>query len=235
MPELLNDDLHFIVSRLPRDIIEHAKREDIYIAGGFIRATIAGERVNDIDVLGPDKERLDYLSKSLAGERRGKCHETDNAFTVLAPPRIPVQFIHRWLFSDPAALIESFDFTIAQAVIWWDRGDNIWKSLISHRFYPDLAARRLVYLSPVRNEDAGGSLLRVRKFLKAGYTIQPYSLGMVIARLVMGVRWDALPQGMPQEEGLGLAITGLLREVDPLTVVDGVELVDEHQIETEEK
>jgi len=26
-------------------------------------------------------------------------------------------------------------------------------------------------------------------------------------------------------------LTGLLREVDPLTVVDGVEIVDEHEVE----
>ena len=33
-------------------------------------------------------------------------------------------------------------------------------------FYPDLAARRLVYTAPVRDEEAGGSLLRVRKFIE---------------------------------------------------------------------
>ena len=32
------------------------------------------------------------------------------------------------------------------------------------------------------------------------------------------------------EEGLTKVITGLLREVDPLVVIDGVEAVDEHEI-----
>ena len=237
MPELLADDLHFIVSRLPRDVQAVVKKEPLFVAGGFIRATIAGERVADIDILGPSKERLDYCAKSLAVDRHGRVHQTDNAYTVLAPPRIPVQFIHRWLFADAATLIQSFDFTIAQAVVWWEpkepegnREYGVWCSLVGDRFYQDLAAKRLVYLCPARNEDAGGSLLRVRKFLKAGYSIQPYAFGKVIARLVMGVKWDAMPQGMPEEEALGKVLTGLLREVDPLVIIDGVDLIDEHQI-----
>ena len=43
--------------------------------------------------------------------------------------------------------------------------------LCNIRFYPDLAARRLVYTSPLRNEDAGGSILRVLKFYQRGYRI----------------------------------------------------------------
>ena len=238
MAELLVDDLHFVVSRLPKDVVALLKSERVFVAGGFIRATIAGERTADIDILGPDKDRLDYLAKALAVERRGRVHQTDNAYTVLSPPRIPVQFIHRWLFDSPEELIASFDFTIAQAVVWWkqnadtdpDPEKGTWVSLVSERYYPDLAARRLVYLSPVRNEDAGGSLLRVRKFLKVGYNIQPNSFAKVIARLVMGVKWDKLPPDRPQEEAISIVLTGLLREVDPLVVVDGVDLVDEHQV-----
>lgn len=241
MPELLTDDLHFVISRLPKDIVKMMKGETLFVAGGFIRATIAGERVADVDILGPSKDRLDYLAKSLAVERHGRVHGTDNAYTVLAPPRTPVQFIHRWLFADPDALLKSFDFTIAQAVVWWqphdpegDRQYGVWCSMVGPRFYPDLAARRLYYLSPVRNEDAGGSLLRVRKFMKAGYSIQARSLAAVIARLVGRINWDALPMdktGGNQEDATALVIMGLLREVDPLVVVDGVDLVDEHQIE----
>ena len=236
MVGLLNDDLHFVVSRLPKDVVTLLKSERVYVAGGFIRATIAGERIADIDVLGSDKSRLDYLAKALAVERRGRVHETDNAFTVLSPPRIPVQFIHRWLFNSPESLIASFDFTIAQAVIWWEPDvgkvpeKGAWASLVGDRYYQDLAARRLVYLSPVRNEDAGGSLLRVRKFIKAGYSIQPNNFAKVIARLVMGIDWEQLPPDKPQEEAISVVLAGLLREVDPLVIVDGIDLVDEHQI-----
>lgn len=36
------------------------------------------------------------------------------------------------------------------------------------------------------------------------------------------------------ERGLARVLTGLLREVDPLVVVDGVDALDEHEIAAEE-
>ncbi|HEC61610.1 MAG TPA: hypothetical protein ENI27_05080, partial [bacterium] len=54
--QLLQTDIHFIMSRVPKDIIALLKDHSIFLAGGFIRATIAGERVNDIDLFGCDKD-----------------------------------------------------------------------------------------------------------------------------------------------------------------------------------
>ena len=68
-------------------------------------------------------------------------------------------------------------------------------------------------------------MLRVRKFLKRGYSIQAGSLAGVIARLVSSLDF----RGGYDEKDAAKVITGLLREVDPLRIVDGVELVDEHQ------
>lgn len=228
--ELLSDDLNFVLGRCPKDV-RALLQEDyavghLYLAGGFIRATIAGERVNDIDLFGPTREKLREVAMQFALARHGRLHETDNAYTVLSPPRRPVQFIHRWTFGTPEALCESFDFTIAQAVVWWDGAR--WHSICSPRFYPDLAARRLYYTAPEREEAAGGSFLRMRKFVGAGYSIQAFSLGKLVARLASKVGRSGLAS--EGEEGLARVFTGLLREVDPLTVVDGVDLVDEHQV-----
>ncbi len=227
---LIQEDLHHVLARLPRDIINLLrKRPELMLGGGFIRSTIAGEHVNDIDLFGPSRDVLELIAKSFAIDREARFHSTDNAFTVLTPGRQPVQFIHRWTYADAATLLSEFDFTIAQCVIWWapapdNRGE--WRSLISEHFYPDLASKRLRYLSPERNEDAGGSLLRARKFLARGYHIEAHSLAKVVARLVKGVR-D--PGRFDDEQWLGSVLTGLLREVDPLTVVDGLDLVDESQ------
>ncbi len=53
MIELQPNDLHFVLARLPKDVhrllTSHPGR--MYLAGGFIRAVIAGETVNDIDLL----------------------------------------------------------------------------------------------------------------------------------------------------------------------------------------
>ena len=85
------------------------------------------------------------------------------------------------------------------------------------RFYEDLAAKRLRYTSPQRNEDAGGSMLRVLKFYQRGYRIPLNCLGAVVSRLVKGIDFDAVSGGTEatREKQIAKVISGLLREVDP--------------------
>jgi hypothetical protein len=227
---LTKTDLHFVLSRCPIDVRDLLKKYPgkLMLAGGFIRATIAGETVSDIDLLGDNAEVLLQIAKDLTLSRGGRYFTTKNAATVLAHPRIPVQFITRWVFDDPIKCISSFDFTICQAAIWSD--GITFMSATSDSFYPDLAARRLTYTSPVRTEDVGGSLLRVIKFVKRGYNIQAGSLAGIVARLLQGVDTSKIRRGDENEEQwTARVITGLLREVDPLVVVDGVDIIDEHE------
>jgi len=226
MKELTVNDLNFVLTRFPKDLMEVVKENGLIIAGGFIRSTIAGERVSDYDLFGSSKEKLEGIAYKLATRRKGRVHVTDNAYTLLSPPRIPIQFITRWLFTDPLAVAQSFDFTVCQAAIWYS-GDK-WYSSVSDNFYSDLAARRLVYTAPERNEDAGGSLLRARKFLMRGYSIQSSSLAGVVARLLKG--FDTSETSLEEEHLVSRVLTGLLREVDPMLVIDGVDMVDEHEI-----
>ena|SRR5579864_1060502 len=227
MTALRIQDLHFVVSRIPRDVLKMVQNNNLFIAGGFVRSTIADEKASDIDIFGASKDALKAVAMQFALDRGGRLHTTDNAFTVLSGSRIPVQFIHRWVYAPDQAqkLLAEFDFTIAQAVLW--RSGEKWESLISDDFYADLAARRLVYTHPQRAEDAGGSLLRVRKFLAKGYSIQPKSLAGVVARLFMAVRKE---DGVWEEEWVTKVLCGLLREVDPMRIVDGVDLIDEHEV-----
>lgn len=228
MITLTNQDLQFVVRRIPKDVREQLMTLPIYIAGGFIRETIAGGDVKDIDLFGETKEALASFAETLAAKRQVKTHKTDNAITVLCPPRLPIQYITRWTFAAAGPLVDSFDFTVCQAVIWFDRTLGAWRSLCGEGFYPDLAARRLVYTFPAREEEAGGSMMRVRKFLMRGYNIQATSLGGVIARVAMKVRMDALHG--KDEQSMAVAVAGLLHEVDPLLVVDGLEPIDEHEV-----
>lgn len=262
MRELTQNDLNFVLNRCPRDVIKILKNnKGTYLAGGFIRATIAGEKVSDIDLFGDTKTGLEVYAKDLALNRKGKVHKSKNAITVLSPPRFPVQFITRWLFDNPEDLVNSFDFTICQAVIWAevveevlqdetnpsDREQNketkkIYKfySLCSDSFYSDLAARRLVYTFPIREEEAGGSFMRVVKFIRKGYNIQAPALAGVVSRLIGKIDESKIDKAeqvrdrtdfvFSLEKWRARVITGLLREVDPLTVVDGVDFVDEHEV-----
>lgn len=228
--ELHPSDLNFVLTRIPKDVRTLLKDTRISIGGGFIRETIAGEKPHDVDLFGPDADTLKLAAKLLAEKRDARIIESKNAITLITANRMPVQFITRWLFDKPEAVIESFDFSVCQAVIWFDRENKTWHSAIGPDFYRDLAARRLTYTHPKRNEDAGGSLLRVRKFLARGYTIQAMSLGGVVARLALSVDWNKVAG---DEETTTRVLTGLLREVDPLLVVDGVDVVDEHENHSE--
>ena len=220
MSKLTTEDLRKVVSRLPKDVLQILKNNKLIVAGGFIRAVIACEDVSDIDILAPSALDAETRAKALCAKREiDKPYETVNAYTVIQDNKIPVQFIHRWTFTDARALIDSFDFTIAQAVLWFE--DGLWKSLVSDTYYSDLAGKRLHYTFPIRHEDAGGSILRVKKFLKKGYDISPEDMAKVIARLLSGIdtgsnAWNA------DEVGKSKVLAGLLREVDPLHIVDGI-------------
>ena len=223
-------DLLWCVRRLPPKLRDIMKREGVKmcVAGGYVRSCVANEPISDVDIFGPGKTWLRGVASELISDR--KLVETDNAFTVLGH-KYPLQLIHRWTFEHPTAVIPSFDFTIAAGAFWFEHDkdgakDNDgklvgrWQSACHQTFYEDLANKRLVYTNPVRNEDAGGSMLRVLKFYQRGYRIPLDSLGAVIGRLVCGVDASLLHKNDP--EHLARVLTGLLREVDPLVDFDHV-------------
>jgi len=181
-----------------------------FLAGGFIRACVTREAPSDIDLFCATVDDARVCANALVQDSHRKIIETDNAFTVRGLS-IPVQFIHRWTFDRPEDAIASFDFSIAQAAVWHD---GHWQSLCADGFYPDLAAKRLIYLHPVRNEDAGGSMLRLLKFYRKGYTAPLDTIAGVIARLMSGVKRSLDEMG---EAETAQILTGMLREVDPLS------------------
>lgn len=213
---LNKQDLHFCVKRLPKKLKELMEKEEktIIIAGGYIRSVITGEAISDIDVFAGDRKISESLTWKLVSNK-WDLHKTDNAITVKSL-HIPVQFIHRWVYDNPLDVLKSFDFSICQAAIWYNREEKKWTSQCSENFYLDLAAKRLIYLSPIRNEDAGGSLLRILKYYQRGYRIPLDSFGAVLARLLIAVR----DEGYIDEAVLAKIITGLLLEVDPAGFID---------------
>lgn len=208
-------DLDWCVRRAPQRVREamQANPGRLFLAGGFIRSCIANEKVNDVDLFVPSHNDAERLALDLAGGDEARLYRTENALSVrgLGPM---VQVIHRWTFDRPEDAIASFDFTIASAALWHDGAQ--WCSTCHPDYYADLAARRLVYLSPAREGEPGGSLLRVLKFYQRGYRIPLDSLGAVLARLMTGA------QACATEADLAQAITGLLREVDPVVDPDHV-------------
>lgn len=206
-----NFDLKMVVRRMPKNLLDMMKKDDwagkIFVGGGFIRAVVSGEKVNDVDVFVSSKESAKLLAYELCYDKKD-VFTTDNAYTVKG--KLPIQIIHRWVFDTPQSVSDSFDFTVCCAVVHYTEGK--FGSYCDKRFYTDLASKRLVYRSPVRNEDAGGSMLRVLKYYQRGYRIPLDSLGAVMARMAMAVNRSAFTEG---ESRVASVLTGLLREVDP--------------------
>lgn len=226
MNTLSDIDLHRVVSFIPLAVRSVMKKDNLYLGGGFIRELISQgpQGVQDIDLFGTVVNLTDgavdlELDELFTRKMPVRKIVTKNATTLLPAVGRPVQFISRWPFKAPKDVAESFDFTVCQAVVFWDESIQKWGSIVNESFYPDLAARRLVYTSPVRIEEAGGSLMRVVKFLKRGYSISPVELGRVVARLVSAHHHM---KGVDEVDAARV-FSGLLLEVDPLSVVAGLD------------
>lgn len=260
MQPLVQFDELFIRNRLPREVRDllvkygaerrQVEREDgktsfdyksneasLFLAGGFIRSVIAREEVNDVDLFASTKALANDVANELADLHKVRVYSTDNAYTVRANP-YDIQVIHRWTFPSPNECVESFDFTIARAALWAVRhiasngetSHTTWASTADDDFYSDLAARRLVYRSPVREEEAGGSLLRLLKFYRRNYTAPLDTLAAVMARLAIKVRQDDVAKTVTldnidgkqntEEKQTAKILLGLLHEVDPNSVTN---------------
>lgn len=241
MSELTYHDLQFALQRAPWGLLHTMRKPQwenkIFVGGGFLRSVVAGEPVNDVDVFVTSRQSATDLAKELNKvpphaawtPRDYGIIETENAIT-LTKIKPTIQIIHRWVFDRPQDVANSFDFTVCCAVFWWGEKEIIdgngqpdkratWQSFCDNRFYSDVASKRLIYRSPKRNEDAGGSLLRVLKYYQKGYRIPVDSLAAVIGRLMASYKPNLDSIGLPpktlDEAHVAKIVCGLLREVDP--------------------
>ncbi len=217
MRKLEYADLSWALRLCPTPLLKLLQQfpNEIFVAGGYIRSVISNEKVNDIDVFTPTAEKAMAYALMLVNGNHENIYKTDNAITVKGL-RYPIQFVHRWSFNTAEDCVNSFDFSICRAGFFWnkkDGEDGKWESLCEDNYYSDLAGKRLVYMNPIRNEDAGGSMLRVLKYYQNGFRIPLDSLGSVITRLVMALKEDKVDMSSHAE--VSRVITALLREVDP--------------------
>lgn len=187
-------DLDKAVRLLPTRLVDLMVREGkkVVVAGGYLRSILLRERIKDIDVFSPSAEIAEKNFRVLSTESSVTQNTildviiTGNAYTIKKLEGKDVQFIHKWCYPTPEALIKSFDFTISCAAFWWDEDKNDWDSVVDEKFYHDCAAKRLTFRFPNRKEEPAGSILRVLKFAQRGYTIDNKSLAGVAVKLVGG-------------------------------------------------
>ena len=210
--KLDEQDLRWALLRMPMKLKEVMRdpewADKVFVGGGFLRSIVSNEPVNDVDIFVKSKQEAELLAFKLRYDKNDII-KTENAYTIKG--KMVMQVIHRWVFEKPEDVSNSFDFTICCAVIYFDGKE--FRSFCDERFYTDLAAKRIIYRKPIRNEDAGGSMLRVLKYYQKGYRIPLDSLGAVIARLVKAL--DPEKSDLSDEMQVGKVLTGLLRQVDP--------------------
>lgn len=209
MNQLVPIDVMRCVGRLADPVSDLLKNNpgSVFLAGGFVRSVIANEPIADVDLFISAAQDAEKHLRSLFGRPQvptDLVSYTQNAATVLWRPR--VQIIHRWTFASAADGIERFDFTIARAAIWFD--GHSWQSVCADSYYADLAAKRIVYCAPTRDEEPGGSLLRLLKFYRRGYCAPLDTVGAILARIAKEIDVD-------DELAAAAEFTRRLREVDP--------------------
>lgn len=218
--ELDIQDLSFCIRRMPKKLVnlmrENKWQNKIFVGGGFIRSVITNEPINDIDLFSIDKTNCELLAHTLV-ENKKHIHRTDNAYTLL-DSKPTLQIIDKWTYNNPIDVANSFDFTICSAVIFHD--GVRFQSYCDPTYYSDLAGKRLVYKSPIRIEEAGGSTLRVLKYYQKGFRIPLDSFGAVLARLFSSIDIGSIHAAVrkndsTEEVEIAKVITGLLRSVDP--------------------
>lgn len=186
--DLLNKhDLDRAVALLPYEIkmIMSANGANIMLAGGYIRSVIAKEPIKDIDLfISGDREEAHKIAHRIKDYGYDEIHSTQHNFTLLSKEKTTVQVIHGFDFYGPMSLLNSFDFNICKAVIWYSGIDLTWQGLTVREFYQDLVAKRLTYTNPEWNLRAASPLCRVLKFYERGYTIDIDSFSAIITNLV---------------------------------------------------
>lgn len=270
MFELTGDDLHNVIRSLPKVVRDAIVTHNAILAGGYIREIVAGRCPSDIDLfvgpitgnvdmtltsVDPAQSLADFIVETLRAKderfpdnppRKVVRFETKNAITILTRSMLPIQIITRWRFTDCRLVVDSFDFTVCRAAVYFDREQQCIRSIVDPAFYSDLAGNRLRYVAPERIEEAGGSIIRMKKFMSRGYKVDLLSIAKLMARVYSGFDKDALHDRLFGDRGFGgveggeegwytQLILGLLREVDPSISFSslGIETSEDELIRTE--
>src|SRR5208337_1869740 len=187
---LEDDDLKRVIYALPEEVLDLMRRHprETVVAGGFIRAIVAGEPVNDVDVFFAEEKGVRSWSDDV-----GLKYEVKEKHLLVAPKddRPEIQLIWRYPYSEPVEIPDSFDYTVVKAAVWFEEGeskkkDSKFVGVCHERFYKDLARKMLVW-SCERDLERAMSIPRLMKYVKYGYSIGPESLAEVITRTCLSL------------------------------------------------
>lgn len=206
-------DLQKCIKNLPIELLMVMESKQapktMFIAGGYIRCTIQGEPIADIDVNVGEYEDHNVIVKALRGylpaNTNLKLHSTDNACTIhyFNPP---IQIITGWVTQDPEQRCLNLDFTVCGAAFWYDNAASKWDSYCVESYYQDIASKRIVYQYPTRRENPGDSIMRIQKYIKKGFTIDKDNIAGILARFFNHMDGGSLKQEKDLNDKIYLAL-----------------------------
>jgi hypothetical protein len=171
--ELRKRDIERIVAALPSDVVQQLQDREIFLAGGFIRDVLTHRTPHDIDLFGPTEALLGVVR-----DLGWSCY-TERAVTLRPDEGLPIQCVTGFPVTDPQELIDRFNFTVNQAVLWYSQADETWVSLCSNDFYLDLA-HGLLEPNPLM-VSAAPSLVKLLRLLKDDWDISVDALMALVA------------------------------------------------------
>lgn len=139
-----------------------------WVAGGAIANFFTTKSAHsDIDVWFPSDAQwqaaVDHIKRTYPSTWK-VIKETPAAITYVVEGQAhPVQFVRRFFYASPKETINAFDFTVCMGAC--TRGGLV---VVHDDFFLDLAAKRLVTHNL---QFTYGTLARLQKYIKKGYTI----------------------------------------------------------------
>ena len=175
---LTNEEIVRALSNVPAAVRGILQREDVVLAGGAVRDTMAALPAKDVDIFCHSREQAEKLAKQLAGfdPSAPEVRETMFAFSVDFYG-VPVQFVFYKDFSDARDLISQFDFRACCVGIYWD---GCWCGVAVEGFREDCAARVLRFMSQAKDEHKLTALRRALTFAGKGWTISNAELARIL-------------------------------------------------------
>ena len=171
----------------------------VWVAGGAIRAFVAGEPIVDID-LGVQTRELGQAVHAILTQRGAQLLSQSGASTKFRDEEWGVVDINTVVFVEsPTLHISQFDFTITQALV-----ERIGTGyLYAHAdFFADVASKRLRLSAPTNPVD---TFLRLQKYIQRGYTADKETLE-AIAEQVMLRGESRLREGLGLNEAPSLDV-----------------------------
>lgn len=155
----------------------------LMLAGGFIRSCLMNEPIGDIDIFGDElsiEKGKEFLQK-----KYGDPDPISSSKSTIFNGKI--QLYQQDYFTTPEELLQDFDFTICQAVVWSSAGALTWESLCSPRYYRDLLKKELHYLG----QTPASSIYRALKFGRLGYKMSARYLPKMFEQLLKQKSWES--------------------------------------------